>query len=300
MDLFSALPAELLIEIYKSIGYLDAIRLSQASRHFYLVVDPQIWPTAEKEAFVHDAERWKRHNLVYHDNRFNDLNQKAMVTASDGFACFSCYKVLDKSAFSRNQTERRGAKSSWRFQHIGHKRFCIDCGLRQAIYRAARTWMHSVTEHSLILSPPQILQRVTKKTLRVCVECRMACEYDIVSPPEVCRDCEDVQAEIFESQEGMTAMRKRRGWVIIQCHGCKGYTNYTTHRMLVKCESCDDNICRKCYGSTESCDCAKAQENFNGFAALPNPESLLETLDFDIFAGDKKELLGILDLYLDD
>jgi hypothetical protein len=138
------LPGELLNKILDLLGYLDAVRLCRVNTHFSSIVNPQQWPVEQKVEETHEAERWERHNRVFLANRFDNDNIKKFTVMTDGFACFSCFKVLDKSKFARNQTERQRAKSSYSYLHLGHRRCCMDCCLALGIYKPG-TIIHIVT-----------------------------------------------------------------------------------------------------------------------------------------------------------
>lgn len=124
----ASLPIELLWEIVNYLGYVDTVRLTSVSRRFNTDIDPQEKPAEQKAAEIYDAQFWQRHN-IFASNWDRD-NTKKLFVVSNGFACYGCFKVLDRSMFARNQTERKRYKCGWY-----DRRRWIDCCLRDGVYR---------------------------------------------------------------------------------------------------------------------------------------------------------------------
>lgn len=289
MDIIRRLPGELQNNVIFYLRYQDAICLSQVSRYFHNVIDPQAWPPAEKENFALEAEGWERYNKAC---SFDPCNHEQR----DGYACFSCYKVLDKSGFSRKQTERKGIKDSRRYGRGRHTRFCIDCGIRRGIYKPGKTFINIMTVH-FKMSSSQLMRFEDIKYLFVCGACKKAHEYQISPQPEYCRDCEDILVSCAESREDLEIyMRQERGVLAVTCQGCKGTNKVRIHRKGMSCEACDDCMCCRCFARLENCNCDNFDKASNDRNACTRLRSQQHKQVADIFERDECEesILAIL------
>lgn len=293
--MFEKLPAELLAPILDRISYLDAVRLSTVSPYLHSNVHPEAWPLVDKVQEIRVAERFNRHNLSTHANRFNPYPAR-ITQQTDGHACFSCYKVKAGSAFSKNQTLRSNAKD------YSTSRFCLDCGVREGKYRPETT-LNVVTQR--IWTANQSGYRLEKESitgLLLCKHCNEFSEYQNVGPPEVCPECEEAQIEIDDSEQGKETLEMRkRGYKILQCTGCNGLNELSVGQDYVGCEGCDNAICKKCYGlGSKDCDCEKR----DGDTVLSLRRIFsVGTIGFgakaagDVFDLDEEEVFGSMKFY---
>lgn len=296
------LPGELLNKILDQLCYLDAVRLCRVSRHFFSILKPQQWPVEQKVAEIHEVERWERHNRVFFANRFDSDNIKKLTVITDGFACFGCFKVLDKSKFARNQTERQGAKSSYSYFHLGHRRCCIDCCLEFEIYNPG-TIIHVVTGGTWGINHGR-MSLVHKEVTRllVCTHCNEASEFVPVGPPQVFLGCGEIQTQIDGSEEGAATMKMRKyRYEIVECLGCHGQNSIKVQEKMLRCEGCDESICKKCFGSkSPDCKCEESEDSLLGLKRLFNSMEESKAITYDLFDEEEgAELLEILDIFAD-
>ena len=296
--MLQALPAELLNQVIERLGYIDAIRLSQVNKYFHSIVDPPQWPAEQKVAEIHEAERWEKHNRVYFANRFHNDHRKKLMVVSDGFACFSCYRVRDKSDFATNQVERQGAKSSHTYVHLGHRRICIDCALFSGIYRPG-TLLNVVSGQAWTISHG-VMGPSDKKITRllVCGDCEQACKFVAVGPPQICSGCEETQTQIDAWVTGKAMMDSRkRGYETVECVGCRGVRDIRIGAKMLCCKACDENICKKCFSAkSPGCECQEPEDAIFVLKQLFKSEDEVKELDGDLLGERGSELLGILSL----
>ncbi|KAK3686628.1 hypothetical protein LTR37_019609 [Vermiconidia calcicola] len=247
INIIQRLPAELQLCVLDNLTYIDAIRLSQASKYFQSRVDPHKWPTAEKASSIYKAQFWDQHNSPYYVNRHEQYKTRKIKVKTDGYACFGCFSVLDMSAFSQSQTTRHGAKGSGASKHVGYNRLCIECGQLQGAYKLG-TFLKSVTYRARALSHGGEIRVQNSTDLVVCPACEDVCEYIVTSPPEICKDCEAVQAHIDKSDDGMETLQRRvNGLLTIECKGCGECCNIRASRKRKFCAGCWEGICGRCF-----------------------------------------------------
>jgi len=132
LDIIQRLPHELQLRVYDNLAYLDAIHLSQVNHVFHTTINQQEWPTTQESAFVEAAQQWRRYNLFHQTTRGYHRRvireHTAVDEASNGFACFHCFRVLLQTRFSASQTERSKGKSD-----DSKTRVCLDCGTHKSI-----------------------------------------------------------------------------------------------------------------------------------------------------------------------
>lgn len=110
-----SLPTELARKVVESLDFATLIALSQTCRFYRNVTELPLKECHEytKTMFVAQAE-------TFPQNRAN------------GFGCYSCFRVLPRDRFGREQTkgwlEKGGCDAMFRF--------CFDCGLKTGSYRA--------------------------------------------------------------------------------------------------------------------------------------------------------------------
>ena len=220
--------------------------MSRVNQYFHTTVDLLLVPKAEREAFLHEAERWEKHNKVYSDNGLNKYKARDFRVLSDGYACFHCHRIRDKSAFSMNQTERRNAKSSNRHQHDGHMRFCIDCGLQLGNYRPG-TFISTLLEkwYCRMANELDICQDL--EILVVYPSCNSACQFEILSTHEVCQKCISVGVDCSWLPEQPQKLKEYVGTTVrIQCSGCSCTTELRTGQEYKRCPGCKRELCEQC------------------------------------------------------
>ena len=296
--MLQALPAELQNQVIEQLRYIDAVRLSQVNKYFHSIVDPQQWRKEQKIAEIHEAERWEKHNRVYFANRFDNDNLKKWVVVSDGFACFGCFRVRDKSHFVRNQVERHGAKSSYTYVHLSHRRLCIDCSLFRGIHRpvtllnivSGQAW----TVSNGVMGPSD--KTITR--LLVCGDCGQACELVAVGPPQICSGCEEIQTQIDASAMGKEIMNgRKRGYQTVECVYCHGISDIRVEGKMLRCEGCDESICRKCFSAkSPDCQCQGPEDPVYGLEQLFKSVEEVKKPDGDLLDGDESGLMEILSL----
>jgi hypothetical protein len=279
-------------------GYIDASRLSQVNKYFHWIVDPQQWPAEQKVAEIHEAERWEKHNRMYFANRFDNDNRKKLMVVSDGFACFGCFRVRDKSQFARSQVERQGAKSSYTYIHLGHRRLCIDCALSFGIYRPG-TLLNVVSGQAWTVSHG-VMGPSDKKVTRllVCGDCGQACEFVAVGPPQICSSCEEIQAQIDASVTGKAMMDTRKcGYETVECVRCRGASDIRIEGKMLRCEGCDESICKKCFSAkSPDCKCQEPEDPIIAVKHLFKSVEEVKDIDGDLFDEVESELLETLSL----
>lgn len=133
-DMLQRLPPELQARAIDSLDYQSRIRLTQVNRYFSQFVEPQNCPVTLKEDFVRAAQRWAKHNRL--QVFISDAGGRVISWASNAFACYCCFRVRPQKCFSTRQTTRARSKISPRDGRAGAKRFCLECGIEKAYYRA--------------------------------------------------------------------------------------------------------------------------------------------------------------------
>lgn len=235
------LPSELFNCILEYIGYLDAIQLSRASKQLHASVNPQAWPTEDREHDVSLAESFDQHNLAVQIDR-STRRQQTIFQKTDGHACFSCFKVKEAKEFSQNQITRRYAKPDCM------SRFCIDCGLVRDKYQP-RTTLKVIAERRWTTSRHSCEKSESLTDLLLCIHCNSFSEYVQVGPPQICVGCEDIQTDIDKSEAGRAVLDTRnRGCKTVECMNCKGLNEMAFGQDFLQCEGCDESICKKCFG----------------------------------------------------
>ena len=268
-------------QILDQLGYLHAIRLCCFSTHFYSIVKPQSWTVEQKIGEIHEAERREKHNRVFFANRFDNDNIKKLTIITDSFGSFGCFKVPDKSKFARNQTERQGAKSRYSYLHLSRRRCCIDCCLALGIYKPG-TIIHAVTGRTWAINLNGMsLMHEEAIRLLVCEHCNGAREFVPVGPPQICLGCEEIQSQIDGSEEGTATMKMRTyGYEIVECLGCNSQNSIKIQEKMLRCEGCDESICKKCFDSrSRDCKCKEPEDALLASKRLFKPTELRPSLE---------------------
>jgi hypothetical protein len=108
---FAALPEEICIGVIEELDMPSIFALSQTCRRFLRLSDP--------------SDECRRHQLEAYL-----IQVQAFPRWLDGFACFSCLKVLPRGNFSNGQTKlKRGRNGSQQY-----RRFCKQCGIDKELY----------------------------------------------------------------------------------------------------------------------------------------------------------------------
>lgn len=107
----STIPEELCLSIIEKMDMSSIIALSQTNRFFNRLSDP--------------TEKSRRSEL----EDFS-IEVQSFPRWQDGFACFSCAKVLPRHSFASGQTKLRRGRNGTR----QNTRFCIQCGVRKGLY----------------------------------------------------------------------------------------------------------------------------------------------------------------------
>lgn len=312
-NIIQRLPGELQNKIFNLLTYTEAVRLSSVSQYFHDTIKSWLWPDEDKKPALHDedkkaalydAQHWDRYNKAYFEDRTNEAKTQTMVMLSDGYACFSCFRILDKSCFSRNQTERRNGKASLRFRHVSHHRFCIECGIKKGKHRTP-TFLKAVTDQRIDLRPCKTYKFKEFDALFVCPRCNESHEYIDTALPEICKYCESAQVEFDESAEALAALEERRtGYYALECQGCKLVTEFRKLKKSSCCSGCDGEICKTCGGAKSpdewECECdfesREPEDDYSGFARLFQLEGEKDDYAGDIFEGegDNHDILAFL------
>lgn len=293
VNIIQRLPRELQLCVFDWLDYEDAIKLSQVSRYFRNTISPEAWPKANKERFIYDVQFNQRHNMVYFDKRCIESNEEVLKIVSDGYACFSCFKVLDRSLFSFNQTKGRFAKGSRRYEHFGHSRFCIACGIQKGLYKSGKLISPVVFEERRgNMFPGQVGMK--RRLLVICTACKELCEYEISKVPHVCRECEEIYENAGATNEDIAALEHRsRGLLKVQCNGCGLAFDIRAEKGWEYCSNCDGPMCNRCCTSsdevsTEDCSCSALTEADAAeyTAAKPRKTAMLD--EGNMFKEDAK------------
>ncbi|KAK3626104.1 hypothetical protein LTR56_020009 [Elasticomyces elasticus] len=133
-NLLESLPPELQLRIFEYTGYGDAFTLKQVNQHFHGLVKPEKWPAEDKAKFVKKAQLFPQHNRM-HMNISRTMEHE-MVFDSNGFACYSCYRVWPQNRFSARQCIGKKSKHSARDLdgETGCGRFRVPCGMESGKY----------------------------------------------------------------------------------------------------------------------------------------------------------------------
>jgi len=110
INLPEGLCPELHLMIYDYPDYGDAMRLARTNHFFSASVNVPQWPSATKASFVQEAQHWQRYNLFRKATGAFDQRQPALTAVSNNFACFYCFRVLQKDQFTRSKTQSRQSK----------------------------------------------------------------------------------------------------------------------------------------------------------------------------------------------
>lgn len=107
------LPEELSLAIIEELDMASVFALSKTCRQFQRLANP-----------ADESRRDKLQDFL--------LEVQSFPRWSDGFACFSCAKVLPRESFARSQTRlKRGRNTSPYLQML---RFCITCGVSKNLF----------------------------------------------------------------------------------------------------------------------------------------------------------------------
>lgn len=262
-DRLTKLAPELQNLIIDQLGYLDGIHLRQVSQYFYSTTHPARWTRDQASKGVHEAEKWERHNRIYFSDRLGHSHIR-LIVISDGYACYQCCRVLDKSKFSRRQTEGPAGKHmNGPTDRFDWHRWCIDCCIEWGYYKAGQR-LNVMTKQSTTVRHGKMWRtEVEVKSLRVCEHCAQACEFISVDAPHICNDCATSQTQVDESDGGtMVLKRGKHGYETLECLGCHGHSEVATKiANLMRCAGCDEYICKICSAVLISgCKCDEAQE----------------------------------------
>ncbi|KAK5119299.1 hypothetical protein LTR85_007655 [Meristemomyces frigidus] len=288
-DIVTRLPKELQLDIFDRLAYRDAIRLAQANRYLHATIDPQTWPTGEEEDFIHKAQSWPKHN---HFVRLQ-CKRKVFTTLADGYACFSCYRVRPKSAFSQKQSARNQAKSSGRYGEIGHTRFCLDCGIKNFFYKPGAIVKVVMGEDMIVQGG--LCEKYLDAGLRMsCGTCRAFTAYKELEAHVQCHDCYD-----WPFDERSEWLYSRGEWhrsaevhpivlsklTQLQCNECG---NFEEMRHPLRCGRCERRVCGVCLGAQESIDAPGAYGPCNGSCTLVAPQPWEDAAQASIDANQRR------------
>jgi hypothetical protein len=109
--LLATLPEELCLNIIEKLDMRSIISLSQTSRQFNRLSDP--------------TDESKRSLL-----REFLLEAQTFPRWKDGFACFTCAKVLPRSRFANAQTKHKRGRNGTDQE----RRFCVQCGMKNGAH----------------------------------------------------------------------------------------------------------------------------------------------------------------------
>ncbi|KAK5704950.1 hypothetical protein LTR97_002061 [Elasticomyces elasticus] len=134
-NLLESLPPELQLRIFEYTGYGDVFTLKQVNKHFHGLVKPEKWPAEDKAKFVKKVQLFPQHNRIH--MKITHTMENEMVFDSNGFACYSCYRVRPQDHFSLSQCIAKNSKHSKQdlYSETGCGRFCVSCGLESGKYR---------------------------------------------------------------------------------------------------------------------------------------------------------------------
>jgi hypothetical protein len=111
--------------------------------------------------------------------------------------------------------------------------------------------------------------------------------------------CEEVQTQIDGSEEGVATMKMRKyGFEIVECIGCHGQNSIMIQEKMLRCEACDENICKTCFGSkSPDCKCEETEDALLALKRLFNSTERSEAITGGVFDEEETELLEILDIF---
>ncbi|KAK4555494.1 hypothetical protein LTR86_007246 [Recurvomyces mirabilis] len=239
-NMLERLPPEMQLEIIRHLDYQAAIRLSQVNRCFQLMVKPSTWPEQDKHYFITIAQKWAKHNIatLHHGQR-----KHGITVITNGFACYSCCRVLPRFEFSISQSSRRHQKSSPR-----RTRFCITCGIACNIYQPGLT-LRRVSAESYSLGRAPTAPSVAYAPALYCGNCRGCHRYSEVVPPircpaGLCRMAyaDGVPESFVRENQGSNAWDTPAEY---NCSGCNELVEIPVHGR--QCFDCGRDLCYTCF-----------------------------------------------------
>ena len=231
-DIFERLPPELQLLVIENLGYQGAISLSQVNKHYLETIKPQAWPSADKEAFIKEAQHFAKHTAPH-----PTILSTSCATAFNhgGLACFTCYRVLPRHAFSGTQTSNEYAKG---FETNKRKRFCLDCGLARDGYLPGTLLKprrdgcfgdrHRQTGHAT-----HSMEHV------MCEQCERLTPCTTISDGRTCSTCRNMPVTLRSIFDGPPAK-------IVRCNACSHVQEVDVDRSM--CGSCNNFVCYICSG----------------------------------------------------
>lgn len=245
-DPIQRLPFELQLHIFSYLGYGGAIQLCQVNRYYHKVVDPQRQPVNDKIAFIQMVQKWIRHNICYISAAKLDPPLPPKIKwGFNKFACYSCYRVRDYSAFATSQVRRKHSKGDANEGQPGYKRCCIDCSIANGLYRA-----RSRVAVPKSLGMWQYMEVTTRKPevesvlMFYCETCKGLKPVTADNPTCACEDC--------GSRSRSDSMYNRGRCAFGRCLICGQCTSYTMIRSEVGCRYCNGPICLACGSATDN------------------------------------------------
>ena len=251
-NMLETLPPELQLHIFTYVEYGDALRLHQVSRHFNAMVKPQQWPHESKAKFVQTAQLFAKHNKLrmaidqHIDGQL--MEGAAVIYESNGFACYSCYRVRDVKHFSVRQTRKKLAKDSPndRKSVTGCGRFCIDCGIAKGVYYSGTRLLIVDIEY---LAPDFRAHRRIGDYNVLCGTCTTFNHVDgELLDSAWCDGCDDIlvtHATRHDFHQCMPSMGEDNGTRYFRCPQCKFMTMGCDDEER-RCKFCKGDLCQSC------------------------------------------------------
>ena len=91
---------------------------------------------------------------------------------------------------------------------------------------------------------------------------------------------------------------RKYGFEILECLVCRGQHTITIQEKMLRCEGCDESICKKCFDSkSPNCKCEEPEDTLLTLKRLFNSTEESISINGDLFDEEEEtELLKILDI----
>jgi hypothetical protein len=241
IDPIGQLPPEIQLEVFALLDYQAMIRLSRVNRHYKAIIDPHSRPLAEKDEFVRTHQKKRKHNLCFIDMIDGDTN---IEWRKNGFACYSCHRVLPFTAFSQRQLREYHNKESCKEGEAGSRRRCFKCAISAGLYRSRTLITKAKTMFRFkdkVGGKPQFQDTVQ---YFYCTSCSDFIKYNLDNKIRFCQKCGDRSRHC--RRHNLTLLDGRP---VLDCRQCGFFTQLEPGKGCVYCRG---PICAQCGCATET------------------------------------------------
>jgi hypothetical protein len=236
IDPIEQLPPELQLRVFASLDYQSLIMLSMVSRHYNSAVNLRDRPLAEKDDFVKEQQKKKKHNLCFVDLKDDDVN---FQWNANGFACYSCHRVLPFTAFSQRQVRKYHYKNSRKEGQVGFRRRCLACATAADLYRARTLITFALSMFTLKRHNGHLPQFLYDADYFYCARCKELVRCHEWNSSSICQQCGD-RARKDEIHNVILRDDHRT----LDCRQCGQASRLDRQNM--PCKYCNGPICEYC------------------------------------------------------